>query len=133
MSKSELEQQFVVAWRCYGNGAQPTREYKFATSIKRKWQFDFAFIPELVAVEIDGGQWAQHGGRHNTDSDRDKLNHAAAMGWRVLRFSGSMLHDPENVCRMVRWALGAQSCGHPRSAIRGDGLTHWCAECEEGA
>ena len=130
MSKSELEQMFAVAWRCYGNGTQPVREYKFATSIKRKWQFDWAWLPVKVAVEIDGGQWTPHGGRHNIDSDRDKLNHAAAMGWRVLRFSGSMLRDPENVCRMVRWALDAQPCGHPRSAIRGDVTLH-CAMCEE--
>ena len=25
-----------------------------------------------------------------------------------------------------------QLCGHPRSAIRGKGLTHYCALCEEG-
>ena len=24
-----------------------------------------------------------------------------------------------------------QPCGHPRSAIRGEGLTHWCIFCEE--
>ena len=134
MSKSELEQQFAVAWRCYGNGTQPVREYKFATSIGRKWRFDFAWPNKPgtggVCVEVDGGQWTPHGGRHATDADRDKLNHAAAMGWRVLRFSGSMLHDPENVCRMVRWALDAQPCGHPRSAIRGDVTLH-CAMCEE--
>ena len=105
MSKSALEQQFAIAWRCFGNGDKPTREYMFAASIGRRWQFDFAFPGRKLAVEIDGGQWASHGGRHNTDDDRDKLNHAAALGWRVLRFSGSMLKDPEKVCRMVRWAL----------------------------
>ena len=108
MSKSELEQSFAVAWRCFGNGRQPVTEYQFAASIGRKWRMDYAWPTETggVAVEIDGGQWQAHGGRHNTDADRDKLNHAAALGWRVLRFSGTMLHDPENVCRMVRWALG---------------------------
>ena len=24
-------------------------------------------------------------------------------------------------------------CGHPRSAIRGNSMTHWCAKCEEEA
>ena len=132
MSKSELEQQFAVAWRCYGNGRAPLTEYQFAASIGRRFRFDFAFVSQKVAIECDGGQYAFRGGRHNTDADRTKLNIAAALGWRVLRFSGSMLHDPENVCRMVRWALDAQPCGHPRSAIRGD-VTHWCAECEEEA
>ena len=132
MSKSELEQMFAVAWRCYGNGMQPLTEYQFAASIGRRWRFDWAWPPVKVAVECDGGQWTPHGGRHATDADRDKLNHAAALGWRVLRFSGSMLCDPENVCRMVKWALDAQPCGHPRSAIRGDVTLH-CAMCEEEA
>jgi len=30
-------------------------------------------------------------------------------------------------------APDALPCGHPRSAARGDGLTHWCAMCEEEA
>ena len=126
----DLEADFVLAWRVFGNGIQPVREYKFGHSIGRLWRFDFCF-PGKVAVEIDGGQHAYKGGRHATDKDRDKLNHAACLGWRVLRFSGTMLDDPENVCRMVRWALDAQPCGHPRSAIRGEGVTHWCAECEK--
>jgi len=105
MSKSALEQQFAVAWRCFGNGERPVTEYPFAAHIGRRWRLDYAFIPELVAVEIDGGQWTPHGGRHNTDNDREKLNYAAALGWRVLRFSGAMLRDPEDVCKMVTWAL----------------------------
>ena len=60
----------------------------------------------MLAIEIDGGQYAPRGGRHNTDADRDKLNMACCLGWRVLRFSGSMLKDPERVCDTVRWALG---------------------------
>ena len=133
MSQSKLEQQFAVAWRVYGNGMQPVTEYQFAATVGRRFRFDFAWPDVKVGVEIDGGQWQKHGGRHNTDADRHKLNFAAAMGWRVLRFSGEMLKDPENVCRMVKWALGAQSCGHPRGAIRGDGVTHWCSMCEDEA
>ena len=108
MSKSQLEAQFEQAWRIYGDGQEPIREYRFAKDIGRKWRFDYMWWTNNgtgVAVEIDGGQWKAGGGRHNSDSDRDKLNHAACLGWRVLRFSGAMLKDPENVCRMVRWAL----------------------------
>ena len=108
MSKSELEQMFAVAWRCYGNGRAPLTEYQFAASIGRKFRFDFAFVSQKVAIECDGGQYAFRGGRHNTDSDRTKLNIAAALGWRVLRFSGSMLRDPEACVKMVRWALEAK-------------------------
>ena len=111
MTKSKLEAEFALAWRVFGNGAEYVSEYKFAASLKRKWRFDFAFPAEKVAVEIDGGQYAYRGGRHNTDADRDKLNHAAVLGWRVLRFSGSMLQDPEACCKMVRWALGELTRG----------------------
>jgi len=53
----------------------------------RRWRFDFAWIEKKIAVEIDGGQWVVFGGRHNRDSDRQKINTATAMGWRILRFS----------------------------------------------
>jgi len=109
MSQSKLEQQFAVAWRVYGNGMQPVTEYQFAVSIGRRFRFDFAWPDARVAAECDGGQFAYRGGRHATDKDREKLNFAACLHWRVLRFSGEMLKDPENVCRMVAWALGAQS------------------------
>jgi len=105
MNKSALEEQFAVAWRVYGNGTKPATEYMFAASIGRRFRFDFAWIDAKVATEIDGGRWQSHGGRHNTDTDRDKLNIAAAMGWRVLRFSGAMLRDPEGCAHMVTWAL----------------------------
>jgi very-short-patch-repair endonuclease len=78
-------------------------EYAFHPS--RGWQFDFAWPEQRVAVEIDGGQWMSHGGRHSRDSDREKLNQAAVLGWRVLRYSGTMLQDPERVIVEVMQAL----------------------------
>lgn len=88
------------------------REYEFAALIHRKWKFDFAWPNKSgrggTAVAIDGGQYAYRGGRHATDDDKEKGNHAVVMGWWVLHFSGSMLQDPEAVCAMVRWALEAK-------------------------
>ena len=68
----------------------------------RRWRFDFS-LPEIkVAIEIDGGQWAPNGGRHNRDSDREKLNAAASLGWVVLRFSNKMiLQDPLGCIKIV--------------------------------
>lgn len=101
---SPLEAQFAQAWRTLAASyPQPIAQYRFHP--KRRWQFDFAFPPFYVAVEIDGGQWQAHGGRHNQDSDREKLNAAAVAGWRVLRFSGSMLKDPGAVVATVIAAL----------------------------
>ncbi len=106
MSTSKLEARFRVAWLVYGlQCGHPAydEEYKFHPT--RGWAFDFAWPEQQVAVEIDGGQWSPHGGRHSRDSDREKLNAAAVLGWRVLRYTGTMLDDPEAVISEVLEAL----------------------------
>ena len=110
MNQSKLEGQFAIAWRVYGNGIAPVTEYEFAAGIGRRFRFDFAWPFRDgrrggIAVECELSPIAFRGGRHATDKDREKLNFAACLHWRVLRFSGEMLKDPENVCRMVTWAL----------------------------
>lgn len=96
MSKSELEQSFMLIWdsMCQQNGMAtvfPEREYYFAHP--RRWRFDFAFPSHMVAIELEGGVW--NGGRHATGAgmvaDMDKYNAAAKRGWRVLRFSATHL------------------------------------------
>jgi very-short-patch-repair endonuclease len=87
---SALEQQFIALLASEAPDLVYQREYKFAQPW-RQFRFDFVFLDRLVAVEIDGGQHLVNGGRHNTDEDRTKLNMAAALGWRVIRLSGSML------------------------------------------
>lgn len=63
----------------------PVAEHKFHPT--RKWRFDYAWPDRLVALEVEGGVWAQ--GRHTRGSgfvkDMEKYNAAAALGWRVLR------------------------------------------------
>lgn len=72
----------------------PTPEFAFANTIGRKWRFDWAFIPQRVAVEQDGSIWTQ--GRHTRGAgylkDIEKLNTATAMGWKVFRTTPSTLH-----------------------------------------
>lgn len=92
--KSEL---FAQAWKLLApHMGAPEREYRFHAV--RKWRFDFAFVDSGVAVEVDGGQFAFRGGRHATDADRDKGNHAVARGWRVLHFSPGQLRDNPAEC-----------------------------------
>lgn len=73
----------------------PHREYRFHDT--RLWRFDFAWPQQSVALEVDGGIWRQ--GRHTRGAgwlkDTEKLNTAAAMGWRLLRCTPQMLHTPE--------------------------------------
>ena len=88
----------------------PEVEFRFCQ--ERKWRFDFAWPDEKVAVEIDGGAWKAGGGRHGQDGDREKLNHASAMGWLCFRFSGAMLRDdPVGCVEIVARTLEARKEG----------------------
>lgn len=80
----------LAVWRADGiRGAVP--EHRFCPA--RKWRFDFAFPKHKLAVEVQGGTW--NGGRHVRPlalrKEWEKLNAAAAAGWRVL------FTDPQGV------------------------------------
>jgi very-short-patch-repair endonuclease len=97
MPESALEATFAYWWDLLvvPDWPAPEREYLFNAPHTRH-RFDFAWPQRKVAVEVDGGTWLRGGGRHNADSDRNKLNIAASLGYRVLRFSGDMLtRDPQ--------------------------------------
>ena len=74
---------------------EPVPEYRFAPP--RKWRFDYAWIPEKIALEVEGGAWTQ--GRHfrgaGVLTDMEKYNTAASRGWRLLRTTPKALttHD----------------------------------------
>lgn len=87
---------FAYYWRIGPDLPQPVEEYRF--HVTRKWRFDFAWPDYKIAVEVDGGQWLARGGRHNTDKDREKMNAAAEMGWRVFRYSVDMLNADGSAC-----------------------------------
>lgn len=57
------------------------REHRFHPD--RKWRFDFAWPSQRVAVEVDGSGHQLFG---TADNDNEKLNEAARLGWRILRF-----------------------------------------------
>jgi very-short-patch-repair endonuclease len=97
---------FLNAWKMLAPEYFPP-EAEFVFAPPRKWRFDWAFPEYRVAVEIEGNAWrVPGGGRHMQDSDLDKYNHAAALGYRVLRFSPGMLeHDPQGCVDIVIQAL----------------------------
>lgn len=82
----------------------PEREYQFCPP--RKWRMDYAFPDARVGIEVDGGIWIAGGGHHTRGQgwldDAEKLNTAAAMGWRMLRTTPSGLHDLETVALIRR-------------------------------
>lgn len=78
---------------------RPCTEYRFHPI--RKWRFDFAYVPERLAIEVDGGVFVQ--GRHSRGSgvegDCEKYAEALLLGWRVLRITPRMVKDG----RAVYW------------------------------
>lgn len=61
----------------------PVAEHRFAPP--RRWRFDYAWIDQKLALEVQGGLFVQ--GRHSRGAallkEHEKLNAAAALGWRV--------------------------------------------------
>jgi very-short-patch-repair endonuclease len=90
MNPSKLESRFALYWQAV-NGALLVAEHKFHPT--RRWRFDFANIPAMVAIEVEGGQWS--GGRHTRGSgysaDCEKYNEAQLCGWVVFRLTGDMI------------------------------------------
>lgn len=106
--ESAGEAAMAAALRLHGADLPPpVRELVFYPG--RRWRFDFSWPDALVACEVDGGQFAHGGGRHATDADRDKLNHAASVGWVVLRFSPQQIaRDPAGCVALIRRTLEAR-------------------------
>lgn len=82
----------------------PIEEYVFHPG--RKWPFDFAWVQQKLALEVEGGVFTRraHGSITGILRDIEKYNQAAVDGWRVLRVI------PDDVltlktCRMIRDAL----------------------------
>jgi very-short-patch-repair endonuclease len=102
MSQSNAE--LLLATQLEQAGIPFEREYRF--HYERKWRADFAvgdnprFGPPHffdVLIEIDGGSWVA--GRHTRGSgfekDAEKLNAAAELGYRVLRYTPRMIESGE--------------------------------------
>lgn len=113
MTKRSVEDKaklFSFFWRVYApmDAPQPVEEFQFDKHLGRKHRFDFAFVGYNVAIELEGNAWrVPGGGKHMQDRDLEKYNIAASLGWRLFRFSPSMLNsDPAKCVDMVLKALG---------------------------
>jgi len=71
----------------------PTPDLELRFHPVRRWRFDFAWIGQRLALEVEGGTWS--GGRHTRGSgfeaDTEKYNAATLEGWRVLRVTGNQV------------------------------------------
>ena len=77
----------------YAGLPTPEREYRFAPP--RRYRADFAYPDRMLLIEVEGGVWVRgahtRGGHYN--SDCEKYNLAAKLGYRVLRFTSNMIKD----------------------------------------
>ena len=89
-------------------GAEVIAEHRFHPT--RMWRFDYALPAHRIAIEIDGGVWQI--GRHNRPkgyiADLDKFNHAAALGWRVLKFTPQQQYTTKAL-RLIKEAIEWQN------------------------
>ena len=80
-------------------------EYRFHP--KRRWRLDRAWPDQKIGLEIHGGVWTS--GRHNTGSgftrDREKMNEATILGWRILEVTTSQVRDGSAI-HWVQMILG---------------------------
>lgn len=96
----------------------PEREYRFAAEHVghgkgvrarlsraglKDWRFDFAWIEQKLAVEVEGGGGM---GRHTTAKgfrqDIEKYHQAMAMGWTVYRCDGALVRNGAAVALIDR-------------------------------
>lgn len=98
---------FTYYWKVLGHDRNYREEYQFDPG--RLYRFDYAWPEKMIAVEVDGNAWnVKGGGRHSQDSDRNKMNIAALLGWRVFHFSPQMLiNDPDSCIDIVWRAVSA--------------------------
>ena len=110
MSAAEL----LLAVQLEQAGIPFEREYRFHP--ERKWRSDFMVgqnyawpVRGRYLIEIDGGAWTA--GRHvrgkGFEGDLEKLNAAALLGFRVLRFTPAMVEDGRALA-VIRDALGIE-------------------------
>lgn len=81
----------------------------------RQWRFDFAFLEERVALEVEGGIWVSggHSRGSGVKKDIEKYNAAAVLGWRVLRVQPQELCTMDTV-RMLKQMFGYIKIHHAR-------------------
>jgi very-short-patch-repair endonuclease len=97
------------------------KEYQFAPP--RRWKFDFMVYDDCpkmrLGIEIEGGAWIKCGGAHNRGQgfidDMEKYNHAALMGYLVLRFTPQQVLNGEAIAFIQRVLGSRDDGGVPRS------------------
>ena len=101
MSASDLEEWLLRDIKAVG---LPYPETEFHFHPTRKWRADFAWPQQRILVEVEGGSWVR--GRHSRaygfEADCNKYNAAVELGWKLYRFTGSMIKSGEAIKLLER-------------------------------
>jgi hypothetical protein len=54
---SKLADEFIRNFLIFGNNQYPVPQGEIAFASSRRWRLDFGWIKQMIAVEIDGGQF----------------------------------------------------------------------------
>lgn len=107
-ARPSYSKNVVAAWLCDNGIPEPEFEYRF--HCERKWRFDVAWFRCQLAIEVQGGIWTR--GRHTRGAallkEYEKLNHAAALGWRILYIT------PDALCTMETITLVKRALAYDR-------------------
>ena len=100
MGKSQLEENFLWLIKQEGLPRPDKREYKFHPV--RKWRVDFVYSTNMLAVEIEGGEWVNVMHNRQLAKDAEKYNELTLAGYKLLRFTGSMLANGTAMIQLRR-------------------------------
>ena len=105
MKQSSLEASFAFYWRVL-HPQLPLPQTEYPGIEGRQFLFDFAWPESKVAVECQGGTWAEGQKRGHTrgsmyEKDCEKLALAMAQGWTVFYLTTTMLNGKH--AKPVRW------------------------------
>lgn len=96
----------------------PVAEYQFHPV--RRWRFDWAFVAQRLAVEVNGGAFIA--GRHTRgagfEKDAEKLSEAAIYGWRVIHVLPKHVRNGLAL-EFVRRALSPPSAAEGQGGLYG--------------
>lgn len=93
---------------------KPTLEHRFHPV--RRWRFDAAWVPQKIAIEIEGlsNKISRHTTIKGYRNDCRKYNAANVLRWHVLRFTQDMVESGE-AYRTMEEAFGKTRRGEPCS------------------
>jgi very-short-patch-repair endonuclease len=103
--RSVLERRMFRLLKAAGLPRPETR-FRVRLLDGRVVELDFAFVAELLGIEVDGH--GSHATRKERAADNARANALADLGWKLRRFTyEQVLYEPQAVAASVRSALAA--------------------------